>query len=46
MEGRETHFDPKLFDLFLQLKDEITQISRNFDDPLCRELNELSIDQR
>lgn len=33
--GRGTHFDPKLFDLFVQLKAEMEQISLNFDDPLC-----------
>lgn len=37
-EGRGTHFDPKLFDLFIQLKKEMSEIAKNFDDPLCPEL--------
>ena len=38
-EGRGTHFDPGLFDLFIELKNEISDIASNFDDPLCPELD-------
>ncbi len=32
-QGRGSHFDPKLFDLFIELKDEMSQIAIRFDDP-------------
>ena len=38
-QGRGTHFDPKLFDLFIELKEQMSQIATRFDDPLCREID-------
>ena len=37
--GRGTHFDPVLFDLFIQLRHEMSYISEKFNDPLCFELD-------
>ncbi len=34
-QGRGSHFDPKLFDLFIELESEMSQIATTFDDPLC-----------
>ncbi len=33
-QGRGTHFDPEILDLFLELKDEMTEIAFDFSDPL------------
>lgn len=45
-EGRGSHFDPVLFDLFIDLKNEMAEISKNFDDPLCVELKQTDSGKR
>ena len=34
-EGSGKHFDPQLFDLFFELRNEMAEIAKDFSDPLC-----------
>ena len=41
-EGRGKHFDPKLFDLFYELREEMSEIAQDFSDPLCSQIEEIN----
>jgi HD-GYP domain-containing protein (c-di-GMP phosphodiesterase class II) len=38
-QGRGSHFDPKLFDLFIELKQQMSQIATRFEDPRHKKIN-------
>lgn len=38
-EGRGKHFDPRLFDLFIEHRQEMADIANSHIDPICEELN-------